>query len=258
MWKIVDRKLAEKRVAEIVETIEPKTGEEIETLLEHYIKSYSTLPPELRANFYHNSEEFVLQRVVNDLGNRLINFDYRQLLHKRPCRDVIEFALALDKTVKGVMRQRETVGDEQIRRLYQDHIDGLIRVRSKLYESCANHITRALLDVLRQDFEISRDTSTRIDRFSKCTRQVVDVFFKKLLAVDLFQAVSEIQEIVRRYILKHLDGENWTKVLARFQKESIKQQLMELADIFVGALNNKKEVEMYDDWKRRVDQALSK
>ena len=241
-----------------MQTIQPKIGEEVETLLEHYIKSYSTLPKDLRESFYFNAEEFVLKKVSSDLANKLINIDYWKLLKKKTTKEVVEFALALDKTIKGLRRQRENIGDDKIKSFYQGHIDDMIKTRQKLHENCAICITRSLLNVMQKDFEASRGEVKRMNKFAKCVRQVVDEFFKKFALVDLGSSIVEIQSIILKAVLRHLGGENWIKVLAKFQKEAIKTQILDLADLFAGMFSGSKEPVSYEGWKSLVDQELNK
>ena len=259
IWKDVDRKLAERRAAEILSgSLSAKTGEEIDSLLEHYVTSYSTLPIELRENFYGNAEDYVLKRVVKEFRSRTSAQKYMKLLKKQTMNEVIELELALEKSIKGVRRQRESIKYEKIKGLYQGCIDELNHIRQDMHKECAVCITRSLLKVMQREIEISKEQATKTSKFGNCARVVVDTFFKKLVDAGLSQSVSEIQSTILSALLIFFRDDNWTKTLAKFRKEAIQNEFRELANMFEQVLTNEKEKVSYDQWKMNVEQELSK
>jgi len=263
VWKNVDKKLAEKRIGEILfeENFEEKTGEEIESLLEHFVKSYSTLPLNLRENFFGNSEEFILKRLISEFGKRVYSMDYWKILKKQFLKTFLDFAISLDRTIKGVKRQKEIISLNfpKIRDLYQTSIDDLLKTRQQMNESAALCITRSLLLVLQKDFEkTSSGTPKEKNKFMQDVQKIVDSLFKKFIDVDLTQNVLEIQMSILKQISRHLGGENWTKVLAKFQKDSIKQQFFDMIDMFQGCLSKTNGNLNVENWKNGIEQELSK
>ena len=218
------------------------------------------LPKELRKEFYLNAEDFVLRKTVNDFSNMVTNFDYKKILKKDVIKAFVEFSLAFDAMIKGMKRQRESnsEGNEIVRSGYQTQIEELMRSKERFYKNAGLIIVKNMNEVLKVDFETSKEQGTKMAQFKKRTKQIIDTLFKSLVMADLHSTVSELQSIIFSAILKFLEGENWTKALAKFQKETIKEQYFEFADLFAEALVGFKAAPMYDEWKAKVASLLSK
>ena len=257
IWKKLDIKLAEKRITEILNDLYPEMVEEIETLLEHYITSYSTLPKEIRIEFYENAEEFILTRVFNFFNNYVESKNYWQLLKKSTTKEFIKFDIILGSMIKCIMRQRERLaGNIEAQECYKDIINKLERTKQKFYENCAIHIYKSLFSILRKDIDKIKDQTEKPVKFIQSAKQLVEKLFRKFMSAELTQTVEEIVTFIFNLIEKQLKEGTWIKLVERFKKEIIKQQLFEMWMVFVE--NLPKVEENLSTWRMKIEQELNK
>eukprot|EP00826_Nyctotherus_ovalis_P020873 TRINITY_DN1662_c0_g3_i6.p1 TRINITY_DN1662_c0_g3~~TRINITY_DN1662_c0_g3_i6.p1 ORF type:complete len:635 (-),score=200.48 TRINITY_DN1662_c0_g3_i6:147-2051(-) len=257
IWKNLDRKLAEKRMNEILSASSPEMVEQVETLLEHYITSYSTLPEELRMSFYDNAEQLVLTRVGNYFHNQVETHDYWSLLKKSGTKEAMRLDITLNNMIKCLMRQRERLaGNAEVRDQYLDCINDLEKSKRRFCESCGAHIVKGLLAVLKKDIDSIKDQTEKPVKFLQCARMVVDKLFHKFAAAELHKTVEEIAVSMLNAIEKQVYGESWMKVLEKFKKEIIRQQFQEMWMIFAEKVP--KIEERAAPWRMKIEQELSK
>jgi hypothetical protein len=257
LWKELDHKLAEKRITEILSVGSTEMVEQIETLLEHYITSYSTLPEEIRVSFYDNAEEFILGKILNYFNNRVETHSYANLLKKSGMKSSIELDITLNSMIKTLMRQKERLAEnKEVKEHYMEYIGGLERTKHKFCEYCGVQVVKALLSVLKKDIDSIKDQTEKPIKFLQCSRIIVDRLFHKFLMAELHKTVEEITLSILNNIEKQLKGESWMKALEKFKKEIIGQQFQEMWLIFAEKVP--KIEERTASWRMRIEQELNK
>jgi len=257
IWRELDYKLAEKRINEILNVGTIEMIEQIETLLEHYITSYFTLPGEIRVNFYNNAEEFILKKILNYFNNRIEMHNYDNLLKKSGMKSSIDLDIILSKMIKTLMRQKERLtGNKEVENQYAGYIGNLEETRRKFYERCGVQIAKALLSVLKKDINFIKDQSEKPIKFLQCSKIVVDKLFYKFLMAELHQTVEEITFSILKNIEKQVKGENWMKELEKFKKEIIEEQFQDMWKVFADKVP--KIEETAGPWRMRIEQELNK
>lgn len=257
IWEDLDRKLAEKRMNEILSVNKPEVVEQIETLLEHYITSYSTLPKDIRMDFYKNAEQLVLTRVGNYFRSQVDAHNYRNLLKKSGTKEAVKLDVTLNNMIKCLKRQEKRLaGNTEVGGQYSGSIDDLEESKHKFSESCGTQIVKGLLAVLKKDIDAIKDQTEKPVKFLQCSRMVVDKLFHRLAAAGLNETVEEIAVSVLNNIEKQVYGESWMKVLEKFKKEIIRQQFQEMWMIFAEKVP--KIEERAAPWRMKIEQELSK